>query len=49
MTHAFVVEFQNSADREYYIHEDPAHLAFAQSLGDIAAGAQMISYQHGVL
>lgn len=49
MTHAFVVEFEKAADREYYLHLDPEHIAFRMSIKDLAAGAQAFDYEHGVL
>jgi hypothetical protein len=27
-THAFVVEFENEQDRDYYVNEDPAQASF---------------------
>ena len=32
MTHAFVVEFQNEADRGYFLDKDPAHKAFVEAI-----------------
>ena len=48
MTHAFVAEFGSEKDRNYYVHEDPAHVAFKTSLKDLIAGAQVIDYTPGV-
>ncbi|KAJ5966202.1 stress responsive A/B barrel domain protein [Penicillium waksmanii] len=48
ITHAFVVEFENAADRDYYCKEDPVHQEFVQSLGGIIEKAQAIDYTPGV-
>lgn len=32
VTHAFVVEFANETDRDYYVNKDPVHKAFGQGL-----------------
>ncbi|KZF19930.1 hypothetical protein L228DRAFT_285325 [Xylona heveae TC161] len=37
-THAFVCEFENDADRYYYLNRDPAHLAFVDSLSTAPPG-----------
>lgn len=31
MTHGFVLEFKNQEDLDYYITEDPVHVAFAKA------------------
>lgn len=49
-THAFVVEFASSADRDYYANEDRAHLDFvewAMGKGYIAE-ARVLDYEAGV-
>ncbi|KAJ6006034.1 Dimeric alpha-beta barrel [Penicillium sp. IBT 35674x] len=48
ITHGFVVEFKSAADRDYYVHSDPAHLAFVESLEGILEIAQVIDYTPGV-
>ncbi|KAJ5629810.1 hypothetical protein N7528_003467 [Penicillium herquei] len=47
-THAFVVEFANAPDRDYYVHLDPAHQEFIKSLDGIIEKAQAIDYTPGV-
>ncbi|KAJ6102774.1 stress responsive A/B barrel domain protein [Penicillium sp. IBT 16267x] len=47
ITHAFVVEFENAADRDYYVRNDPVHQAFVQSLNGLIEKAQVIDYTHG--
>ncbi|KAJ5620261.1 hypothetical protein N7510_004245 [Penicillium lagena] len=49
ISHAFVVEFANAADRDFYIEKDPVHLAFVRSLDGIIERAQVIDYTPGVL
>ncbi|KAJ5898043.1 hypothetical protein N7504_008331 [Penicillium tannophilum] len=50
ITHGFVVEFENAADRDYYVHEDPVHLKFVADLkeNDILKKSQVIDYTPGV-
>ena len=48
ITHAFVVEFESAADRDYYCKEDPVHQAFVQSLSGLVVKAQAIDYTPGV-
>ena len=48
MTHAFVVEFDSAADRDYYVQEDPAHQAFVRSLDGVIEKAQAIDFTNGV-
>ncbi|PGH15589.1 hypothetical protein AJ79_02371 [Helicocarpus griseus UAMH5409] len=47
ITHAFVVEFENAEDRDYYVKKDPAHLAFVATLGEILEKAQIIDFTEG--
>ncbi|BCS25823.1 Dabb family protein [Aspergillus puulaauensis] len=48
ITHAFVVEFSSSEDRDYYVEKDPAHLEFVGTLKGIVEKAQVIDYTAGV-
>lgn len=48
MTHGFVCEFQNAADRDYYVSEDPVHVEFANSLAGVVTDARVIDYEPGV-
>ncbi|KAK1144827.1 hypothetical protein N8T08_004840 [Aspergillus melleus] len=48
ITHAFVAEFASVEDRDYYVHEDPAHLAFVKSVGEVLERAQVIDFAPGV-
>ncbi|KAJ5616953.1 Dimeric alpha-beta barrel [Penicillium hordei] len=49
ITHAFVVEFANSADRDYYVQSDPSHLAFVKTLDGLIEKAQVIDFTDRVL
>ncbi len=39
-THGFVVEFENQEDLEYYLHKDPAHLAFKEVVKELGEGVK---------
>ncbi|XHG00948.1 hypothetical protein AWENTII_004356 [Aspergillus wentii] len=43
-THAFVAEFESVADRDYYVREDPYHAQFAQGLGPLLGGVQVLDF-----
>ncbi|KAF1989066.1 hypothetical protein K402DRAFT_391219 [Aulographum hederae CBS 113979] len=47
-THVFVSEFENEADRKYYLEQDPVHLAFVKSLGDIMERVRVVDFTPGV-
>lgn len=49
ITHAFVVEFENDGDREYYVHKDPAHQEFVKGVVDLVDKVQVIDFTHGVV
>lgn len=49
VTHAFVVEFENEADREFYVKEDQAHLRFIQTVGPFLTRGQVVDFVPGVL
>lgn len=44
ITHAFVVEFANAEDRDYYVQKDPAHQKFVRSLDGLIEKAQAIDF-----
>ena len=46
-THAFVLEFENEEDRDFYVREDEVHLAFVASMKDFVDGAQILDYTPG--
>ncbi|EPE27785.1 Dimeric alpha+beta barrel [Glarea lozoyensis ATCC 20868] len=47
ITHIFIVEFENEADRKYYVESDPAHKAFKKDLKDIVKTSQVIDFVPG--
>lgn len=49
MTHIFISEFENEADRKYYLEKDPAHHAFVKGLGQgIVSKVQVVDFIPGV-
>ncbi|KAJ7771921.1 stress responsive A/B barrel domain protein [Mycena maculata] len=48
ITHVFISEFENEQDRQYYLKEDPAHLAFVNSLSGIVSKVQVVDFTPGV-
>lgn len=46
--YAFVAEFENLEDRDYYISTDPSHLAFVKTLGPILEKAIVVDFTDGV-
>lgn len=53
MTHAFVVEFESTAHRDFYVREDAAHRAFVdkffKSPAAIVAKALVVDFAPGQL
>ncbi|KAF2204255.1 hypothetical protein GQ43DRAFT_365022 [Delitschia confertaspora ATCC 74209] len=48
MTHAFVLQFENTEDRDYYVDEDPAHAAFKKQAAAILEKSQVIDFKDNV-
>ncbi|KAJ4387603.1 hypothetical protein N0V93_008199 [Gnomoniopsis smithogilvyi] len=49
LTHIFISEFENEADRKYYLEEDPAHLAFVKAAGKgVVSKVQVVDFTPGV-
>ena len=46
-THAFVFEFENEDDRNFYVKQDEAHLAFVATLEGFINGVQVLDYTPG--
>jgi hypothetical protein len=46
-THAFVLEFENEEDRNFYVKQDEAHLAFVATLEGLVEKAQVLDYTPG--
>ncbi|CAI4218507.1 unnamed protein product [Parascedosporium putredinis] len=49
ITHAFVVEFASTWDRDYYVNDDPAHKAFVQWVGSAVEKATVVDFVPGRL
>ncbi|OMP84667.1 hypothetical protein BK809_0001770 [Diplodia seriata] len=47
VTHAFVMEFENDEDREYYLEKDPAHLGFVGVVKDLVETARVVDFKPG--
>ncbi|KAF7362168.1 Stress responsive A/B barrel domain-containing protein [Mycena venus] len=45
--YAFVVEFESTADRDYYVATDPTHQAFVKSVGAVVQKAIVVDYTVG--
>jgi len=48
ITHAFVVEFASTADRDYYVAHDPAHLAFVEDIKPHIDKAAVVDFANGL-
>ncbi|KDQ10471.1 hypothetical protein BOTBODRAFT_163760 [Botryobasidium botryosum FD-172 SS1] len=48
LTHAFVVEFENEQDRDYYVKEDPHHKAFKASINGKIEKVVVVDFTPGV-
>ncbi|KAI1353595.1 stress responsive A/B barrel domain-containing protein [Xylaria sp. FL0043] len=42
--YAFVVEFESTEDRDFYVHNDPAHKAFVTNASPIIEKAIVVDY-----
>ncbi|RAK79600.1 uncharacterized protein BO72DRAFT_424336 [Aspergillus fijiensis CBS 313.89] len=49
MTHGFVLEFENQADLDYYLTEDPVHLKFSKKAAPLIEDSVVIDIRDGVL
>ncbi|OAQ96770.1 hypothetical protein LLEC1_00645 [Akanthomyces lecanii] len=47
ITHAFVVEFASVEDRQYYVKEDPAHLAYVKKVFPRLAKPYVVDFTPG--
>ncbi|CAK7215449.1 hypothetical protein SEUCBS140593_002537 [Sporothrix eucalyptigena] len=47
ITHGFVVEFDSTADRDYYVKNDPAHQAFIKTLDGLVTKAVVVDFTDG--
>ena len=42
-----MIEFENAADRDYYVREDPAHRAFVKTLPGVVEKATVLDFEKG--
>jgi hypothetical protein len=49
MTHGFVLEFRNQDDLDYYLTEDPVHLAFSKDALPMIEDSVVVDIHDGVL
>lgn len=48
ITHAFIAEFENSVDRQYYMGTDPAHKEFVESAKPVLEKVQVVDFVPGM-
>jgi hypothetical protein len=48
MSHAFIMQFYSSEDRDYYVEHDPVHQAFKAAAAKIVQKAQVVDFLDGV-
>ncbi|KAI2608973.1 stress responsive A/B barrel domain protein [Hypoxylon fragiforme] len=48
ITHAFVVDFETTEDRNYYVEKDPFHEEFKAFVGPLAEKVIVVDYSEGV-
>jgi hypothetical protein len=48
MTHAFILQFRSSEDRDYYVEHDPAHQAFKNAADPVIEKAVVVDFLTGV-
>ncbi|PYH94044.1 stress responsive A/B barrel domain protein [Aspergillus ellipticus CBS 707.79] len=49
ISHAFVSVFENTEDRDYFVHKDPAHIAVVQNFKEHLAKVQVVDFIDGKL
>ncbi|KAK4224493.1 stress responsive A/B barrel domain-containing protein [Podospora fimiseda] len=47
-THGFVVQFESTDDRNYYVEQDPAHKSFKKLIEPIVEKVTVVDYTNGV-
>ncbi|KAJ6447147.1 hypothetical protein O9K51_01922 [Purpureocillium lavendulum] len=48
LTHGFVVQFDSTEDRDYYVNDDPVHQGFKDLAGPIIEKVCVLDYTAGV-
>lgn len=49
MTHAFILEFKDEADRDYYLLHDLVHRAFSAAAGPLIEDSVVVDFKDGAL
>ncbi|PYI08328.1 stress responsive A/B barrel domain protein [Aspergillus sclerotiicarbonarius CBS 121057] len=49
ISHALVSVFENTADRDYFVNKDPAHIAVVQNVKEHLAKVQVVDFIDGKL
>ncbi|KAL2126984.1 hypothetical protein VTI74DRAFT_11534 [Chaetomium olivicolor] len=47
LTHAFVVRFANTDDRNYYVEQDPVHQTFKKEIGELVEKVTVLDFTPG--
>jgi len=47
LTHAFVIQFENHNDRDYYVQHDPVHKAFKKEIEPIIEKVTVLDFING--
>lgn len=47
LTHGFVVQFENTDDRNYYVEQDPSHKVFQRLVKPIVEKVTVLDYTNG--
>jgi Stress responsive A/B Barrel Domain len=42
------MQFETKEDRDYYVHKDPVHLAFAKGVVDKVDGVRVLDFEDGI-
>jgi hypothetical protein len=42
------MQFETAEDRDYYVHKDPVHVAFGQTVGDKIESIRVLDFENGV-
>lgn len=47
LTHAFVVEFETAAERDYYVNLDPVHQSFKKDIEPFVEKVTVVDFTNG--
>jgi len=48
LTHGFIVEFASTTDRDYYVSEDPSHMAFIKKNSPRFDDVRVVDFEKGI-